>query len=152
VNPALVMNAELTIVTLTAEDYDAVRKLWEQAGLPIRAAGRDSREQFAEQLAGGIQNVVGARLGDRLVGVVVTTHDGRKGWINRLAVHPDFRRQGLGLRLIAEAERVLHEQGLQIIAALIEDWNQPSLALFERAGYVEYPGIHYVAKRDRQDV
>jgi ribosomal protein S18 acetylase RimI-like enzyme len=146
------MNAELTIVALTAEDYDAVRKLWEQAGLPIRAAGRDSREQFAGQLAGGLQNVVGARLGDRLVGVVVTTHDGRKGWINRLAVHPDFRRQGLGLRLIAEAERVLHEQGLLIIAALIEDWNQSSLALFERAGYVEYPGIHYVTKRDRQDV
>ena len=146
------MNAELTIVALTAEDYDAVRELWEQAGLKIRSSGRDSREQFAKQLAGGIQTVLGARLEDRLVGVVITTHDGRKGWINRLAVHPDFRREGLGLRLIAEAERVLHEQGLPIIAALIEDWNQPSLALFVRAGYVEYPGIHYVTKRDRRDV
>jgi L-amino acid N-acyltransferase YncA len=58
----------------------------------------------------------------------------------------------LGLRLIAEAERALHDQGLQMMAALIEDWNTPSLALFERAGYVDYPGIHYVTKRDRRDV
>jgi ribosomal protein S18 acetylase RimI-like enzyme len=146
------MNAEWTIVALTADDYEAVRELWEQAGLPIKAAGRDSREQFARQLAGGHQTVFGTRLGDRLVGVVVATHDGRKGWINRLAVHPDCRRQGLGLRLIAEAERALHDQGLQMMAALIEDWNTPSLALFERAGYVDYPGIHYVTKRDRRDV
>jgi len=146
------MSAKPTIVPLTAEDYDAVRELWEQAGLQIRSSGRDSRKQFARQLAGGLQTVLGARLGDRLVGVVLTTHDGRKGWINRLAVHPDVRRQGVGLRLIAEAERVLREQGLTIIAALIEPGNQPSLALFVRAGYVEYPGIHYVTKRDRQDV
>jgi ribosomal protein S18 acetylase RimI-like enzyme len=146
------MNAEWTIVALTVDDFEAVRELWEQAGLPIKSAGRDSREQFAVQLAGGLQTVFGVRLGDRLVGVVVATHDGRKGWINRLAVHPDFRRQGLGLRLIAEAERALHDQGLQVMAALIEDWNTPSLALFERAGYVEYPGIHYVTKRDRRDV
>jgi ribosomal protein S18 acetylase RimI-like enzyme len=148
----LVINGELTIIPLTTEDYDAIRELWDQAGLHIRSSGRDSREQFARQLAGGIQTVLGARLGDRLVGVVIATHDGRKGWINRLAVHPDVRRQGVGLRLIAEAERVLHDQGLPIIAALIEPENQPSLALFERAGYMEYPGIHYVTKRDRQDV
>ncbi|HVO70009.1 MAG TPA: GNAT family N-acetyltransferase [Aggregatilineaceae bacterium] len=146
------MNAEWTIVALTVDDYEAVRELWEQAGLPIKANGRDSREQFAGQLAGGFQKVLGVRLGDRLAGVVVATHDGRKGWINRLAVHPEFRRQGLGFRLIAEAERALHGQGLQVIAALIEDWNTPSLALFERAGFVEYPGIHYVTKRDRRDV
>ncbi len=146
------MGAEWTIVTLAAEDYDSVRALWEQAGLSIKPGGRDSRERFAAQLASGLQTVIGARAGDRLVGVVMTTHDGRKGWINRLAVHPDCRRQGLGLRLIQEAERVLHGQGLQLIAALIEDWNTPSLTLFQRAGYADYSGIHYVTKRESHDV
>jgi ribosomal protein S18 acetylase RimI-like enzyme len=140
------------MITLTAEDYDAVRALWEQAGLPIRPVGRDSREQFAAQLASGLQTVIGARDGDRLAGVVLTTHDGRKGWINRLAVHPDYRRQGLGRRLISEAERVLHAQGLEIIAALIEHENTASLTLFQQAGYIEYPDIHYVTKRERHDV
>jgi N-acetylglutamate synthase len=137
---------------LTADDYDAVRNLWEAAGLPVRPAGRDSREQFAAQLAGGTQIVIGVWDGERLIGVSVVTHDGRKGWINRLAVHPDSRRHGLGLYLIAESERVLREQGMHIIAVLIEEWNQASLALFARAGYSEHADIHYLSKREGQDV
>lgn len=146
------MNDTWVTLTLTAEDYDAILALWQQAKLPIRPAGRDSRTQFAAQIANGTQTVLGVREGDRLIGVVVATHDGRKGWINRLAVHPDVRRRGLGLYLIAEAERVLRDQGIQITAALIEDYNQPSLALFERAGYVLHRDIHYLTKREHDDV
>lgn len=143
---------EYKLVTLTAADYDRMRALWEAAGLPIRPNGRDSAEQFARQLAGGTQTALGVRVGDDLAGVVLATHDGRKGWINRLAVHPDFRRRGIGQYLIAEAERVLHAQGIRIVAALIEEWNTASLALFERAGYCRHPDIHYLSKRDAEEV
>lgn len=146
------MDAEWTVVTLGTDDYEAIRAVWEAAGLPVRPGGRDSRDQFARQMAGRTQTVIGLRTGGRLIGVVVVTHDGRKGWINRLAVHPDYRRQGAGMKLIAEAERALHEQGMQVIAALIESGNEASLALFQRAGYLDYPDIHYVTKRDSRDV
>lgn len=146
------MHPAWTTAVLTAEDYPAVRDLWEQAGLPIRPEGRDSPEQFARQLASGVQTVIGVREGSRLIGVVIATHDSRRGWINRLAVHPAYRRQGLGLELIAQAEQVLRAQGMQIIAALVEDWNTASLALLARAGYVDHRDIHYLTKRDRPDV
>lgn len=140
------------VVTLSAGDYDAVRALWEAAGLPIRPTGRDSREAFAQQLERGTQTAIGLEQGGRLVGVVLATHDGRKGWINRLAVDPAARRQGAGQRLVAEAERVLKAQGMSVIAALIEGSNSASLALFQQAGYETHPDIHYVSKRDRGDV
>lgn len=143
---------EYELVTLTAADYDQVRALWETAGLPIRPHGRDSAEQFARQMAAGTQTVLGVQAGDRVIGVVLATHDGRKGWINRLAVHPDFRRKGIGRMLVEQAERVLRAQGLQIVAALIDDGNTASLALFEQAGYTRHPDIHYLTKRDSQDV
>ena len=41
---------------------------------------------------------------------------------------------------------------MQIFAALIEPDNNASLALFEEAGYSEWPGMHYVSKRDSADV
>jgi ribosomal protein S18 acetylase RimI-like enzyme len=140
------------VVTLAAGDYDAVRALWEAAGLPIRPTGRDSREAFAEQIEGGTQSVIGLEQGGRLIGVVLATHDGRKGWINRLAVDPAVRRKGAGRRLIEEAERLLKAQGMSVIAALIEGSNRASLALFEQAGYETHPDLHYVSKRDRGDV
>lgn len=143
---------EFDLVILSAADYDSVIALWQQAGLHIRPAGRDSAEQFARQLAGGVQTVLGLRAEGMLVGVAVVTHDGRKGWINRLAVHPDFRRRGAGKRLIAEAECRLHAQGIGIVAALVEDWNTSSLALFQGAGYTLHPDIHYLTKRDNDEV
>ncbi len=148
----MVAGDEFALAVLSAADYESVLALWRQAGLHISLAGRDSAEQFDRQLAGGTQTVLGLRAGGTLAGVVVVTHDGRKGWINRLAVHPDFRRRGAGSRLIAEAERLLHAQGIGIVAALIEDWNQASLALFERAGFSLRPDVHYLTKRESDEV
>lgn len=143
----------ITTRTLAAEDYDAVRALWDAAGLHIRPAGRDSQEAFAAQIASGCQIVIGLEDGARLVGVAVATTDSRRGWINRVAVHPAYRRQGLGLRLIAECERVLRDaHGLRIIAAQVEDWNTASLALMARAGYVRHDDIIYFSKRESDEV
>lgn len=140
------------VESLSAADYEAICEVWEAAGLPVRPTGRDSREAFERQMLTGIQTVLGVRDGATLIGVVVTTHDGRKGWINRLAVRPEYRRQGVGRQLVAAAEATLKAQGMQIIAALIEGHNTASLALFEQCGYADYADIHYVSKRDSQDV
>ena len=140
------------VESLGARDYPEIIHLWRQAGLPIKPAGRDSEEQFNKQIARGTQITLGVRCDGRLVGVVLATHDGRKGWINRLAVHPDFRRQGLGTYLIEAAEKALRAEGYRIIAALIEDWNTGSLALFERAGYHVHRDVYYLTKRDSDDV
>lgn len=139
---------------LGVEDYDAILALWQAAGLSIRPVGRDSREAFAKQLAGDTQTVIGLEVDGQLVGVVLATHDGRKGWINRLAVHPDYRRRGYAKQLLSEAERVLKEQhGLQIVAALVEAWNEASLELFQRAGYTTLEeGVYYLSKRDSWEV
>ena len=143
----------ITTRRLTAGDYEAVRALWEAAGLHIRPVGRDSGEAFAAQLASGCQVAIGLEDDGRLVGVVLATHDSRRGWINRLAVHPAYRRRGLGKRLIGEAERVLRdERGLPVISAHIESWNEASLALFAQAGYVRHDDVIYFSKRDSQDV
>jgi len=145
----------LTVVAvrvLTIADYDQAMAVWQRSGLhSLRPSGRDSREAFAEQLTSGTQKLIGLELHGNLVGVVLTTHDGRKGWINRLAVLPELRRRGYAQQLVAEAERVLRSQGITVIAVLIEPDNQESLALFQQLGYAELPGMHYLSKRESAD-
>jgi N-acetylglutamate synthase len=137
---------------INASDYARMMALWEAAGLHVKPQGRDSHEAFARQIAGGTQTAIGIEneTGE-LVGVTLATHDGRKGWINRLAVHPDARRQGIGEALIAAAEQRLHQQGIDVIAALIEPENVASLSLFIKSGYAEWPGLHYVSKRSSDE-
>ena len=142
------------LVILGTDDYDRLLSLWQQAGLhSLRPQGRDSREAIARQLESGLQTIIGLEVDGRLVGAIVTTHDGRKGWLNRLAVVPDMRRRGYARRLIEAGEERLHEQGMQVVAALVESDTPASLVLFRRAGYVEIdPHIHYLTKRTSEDV
>jgi ribosomal protein S18 acetylase RimI-like enzyme len=136
---------------LTVEDHAAILDLWQRAGLhSIRPQGRDSRQALADQLARG-QVVLGLEEDGRLVACVLITDDTRKGWINRLAVDPDYRRRGLAARLIAEAENELRARGLRVFSALIESENVESLSLFQREGYKTHD-IVYVSKRDGEGV
>jgi ribosomal protein S18 acetylase RimI-like enzyme len=88
----------------------------------------------------------------RLVGAVLGTHDGRKGWINRLTVAPAYRHRGIAARLVAEVEKRLRRTGIAIISALIEDGNQTSMQAFARLGYEERRDIVYFVKRRRADI
>jgi len=144
---------EFCIRPLGLDDYDALLALWQRARLhSLKPQGRDSRASLARQLASGVQTILGLEVNGQLVGAVTATHDSRKGWINRLVVDPDHRRRGYATRLIAVAEKVLREHGMCVIAALVESDNPASLALFQKAGYVEIdPAVHYLSKRDSDD-
>lgn len=136
---------------LTVDDHAAILDLWRRAGLhSIRPQGRDSRQALAAQLAQG-QVALGLEEDGKLAACVLVTDDTRKGWINRLAVDPDYRRRGLAARLIAEAEKELRARGLQVFSALIESENVESLSLFQREGYKTHD-IVYVSKRDGEGV
>ena len=130
-------------------DYARVMELWAEGGLPLKPKGRDSRENIARQIK--MPNVLflvaEKGKGGRIIGTVLATHDGRKGWINRLAVDATLRKRGIGARLVREAERRLEALGMDILACLIEDDNDVSMAVFEKLGYKKHPEIIYFAKR-----
>jgi GNAT superfamily N-acetyltransferase len=142
----------MQIRTLTLNDYDETVKLWAEAKLPFRPKGRDSRQAIAKQMNATVEFFIGAFEDSRLVGTVFLSSDMRKGWINRLAVHPDRRRRGVAKALIAEAERILRKHGVRLFCALIEDCNGVSRKLFKECGYVEDSDIKYFSKRDSDEV
>lgn len=84
----------------------------------------------------------------RLIGTIIGSDDGRKGWINRLAVDPGYRGRGTARGLIAEIERRFKQRGRKIIAVLVEDWNSVSLEFFQSCGYVLDRSILYLSKRE----
>jgi len=143
----------LEIRTLTIRDYEAMVRLWREAGMPFKPKGRDSRKMIAEQMRAFPEFFIGAFCGNKLVGVVIGSYDGRmKGWINRLAVHPAYRRQGIAQRLVRRVEEALEKRGAAIFCALIETPNEESVKFFQKMGYQIHKDILYVTKRKSQDV
>jgi GNAT superfamily N-acetyltransferase len=57
------------------------------------------------------------------------------------------RRQGIGARLVREAEAWLDAEGMDILACLIEIDNPVSMQVFQTLGYTKHEDIIYFAKR-----
>lgn len=136
---------------LRPSDYAAIIGVLEQAGLDPRVRGRDARKELTRQMRSRQSVYLGAFDGDRLVGTVLGTHDLRKGWINRLAVLPEYRRRGVASRLVRACERGLRDRGIEIFAALIEGDNAASQRLFAHLGY-ESLDIRYFRRKVRDEV
>lgn len=132
-------------------DYDSVIEVWNRSGLPTKKLGRDSRENIQEQMKDDHLLFLGAFENNKLIGVIIVNHEGRKGWINRLAVLPEFQRRGVASKLIECGENWLREKGIKIYATLIEDYNDSSKKLFKKMGYVFHKDIFYYSKRESDE-
>jgi len=137
---------------LTMEDYPELVKLWKRAGLPFKPRGRDSRAHIAREMGDNPDFFIGAFDRDILAGAILASHDGRKGWLNRVAVDPDYRRQGLARKLTQAGEKALRRHGIRIFGLLIHSYNKASLRLARSLGYREHHDILYLTKRDNSQV
>ena len=141
------------IETLTAADLDDVLDVWRDAGLPTRPTGRDARAAILAQFALPQCRFFGIRdASGRLIGAVLANHEGRKGWINRLAVRPAARRGGLARALLEACERWFGDEGILVVAALVEGYNTGSQALFEACDYDRDTSLVYYRKVKDPDV
>lgn len=142
----------MKIRALRPDDYDRLIDLWSAAGLDHRPEGRDRRDRIERELDGPASVFLVAEEEGRLVGAVLGTHDGRKGWINRLAVAPDARRRGIGRALVDAAEARFEALGIGIFTCLVEEWNRDSMTFFRAIGYVEHRDCVYYAKRTSPEI
>src|SRR4051794_6472286 len=105
------------IRTMTIEDYDSViGLLTTTSGVRLRDA--DSREGIAGYLERNPGFSFVAFADETIVGCVMCGHDGRRGYLQHLAVSPDYRLRGIGSALVEACLAKL--EGLGIIKAHID--------------------------------
>jgi|SRR5215472_6175424 len=71
-----------------------------------------------------------------VIGTIMAGYDGHRGWIYSLAVSPTWRRQGIGSRLMAVAEKALIEKGAVKINLQIADGNESVAEFYKSLGFV----------------
>ena len=133
------MSGNVVTREFCVDDYDPALELWRSVeGLEV--AEGDDREGVAQFIARnpGLSRV--AVDGTRVVGVVMCGHDGRRGHIYHLAVDPEYRRYGVGKRLVQECLDGLRQVGVVRAIILVADDNPGGAEFWKRAGWEDIPG------------
>jgi len=124
----------MKIRTMTTDDYDAVMNLL-QATNGVRLRDADSREAIARYLDRNPNLSYVALVEGDLAGCIMCGHDGRRGYLQHLAVSVRHRRQGIGTALVESCLAGLEELGIlkSHIDILIE--NRQGCEFWSRLGW-----------------
>ena len=139
------------------EDYDAMIGLWNSTEQSKRALNPvdDSREGIERYLKRNPATCFVASKNDgtqELAGVILAGHDGRRGIVHHLCVHPDHRRQGIARALVQRAEDALRNEGISKVFGLVFRDNAAANAFWENRGYTLRTNLNYRNKSIHGDV
>jgi ribosomal-protein-alanine N-acetyltransferase len=94
-----------------------------------------TREQFAMGLERGVYKILGVRREGRLAGYIAFSLIADEMEILNLAVHPDFRRNGLGAALLARAFEICTKRGISKSFLDVKVSNGAAIDLYRKFGY-----------------
>ena len=148
---------EIAIRNVTIEDYDKLCALWNSTEQSRRALNPvdDSRDGIARYLRRNPTTCFLACPAEdprRVIGVILTGHDGRRAIIHHMCIHPEFRRRGIARMLVQEAEEALRAEGITKVFGLVFKDNDPANAFWESQGYTLRTNLNYRNKSLNQAV
>ena len=127
---------------MTIEDYDQAYDLWIkcQNGLNNKD---DSREGIDKYLKRNPETSFVATCDNIVVGVILCGHDGRRGIIQHTAVSPDYRRYGIGSKLVELALDALKAEGINKVLLVAFKKNEAGNAFWESQGFTVREDLNY---------
>ena len=135
----------ITIAEFTIEAYEQVYSLWNTCdGIGLSAA--DSRDNIRAYLDRNPGMSLLAWDENKIVASILCGHDGRRGYIHHLAVHPDYRRQGLGGMLVEKSLVALASAGIQKCHIFIFTDNAPGSEFWKSIGWTPRQDIGVISK------
>ncbi|ANW26824.1 GCN5 family acetyltransferase [Vibrio coralliilyticus] len=124
----------VTIRPMTIEDYETVIQLWHQTeGMSVRDA--DSRENIALYLDRNPDLSFVVISEGNIIGAVLVGTDGRRGYLQHLAVLPQFRGQRIGYQLISQSINALAKIGIPKTHLFVYDDNLNAQKFYEKLGW-----------------
>jgi len=118
-----------------ANDYGRTVTLWRGIEKGMNVGRSDTPEETLKKLERDPDLFLVAEIDHEIIGTVIGAFDGRRGMIYHLAVHKDFRGQGIGANLLEEVERRLQAKGcLKCLMHVLDD-NTEAIQFYKNKGW-----------------
>ena len=136
-------NTAADIRLMTIADYDAVYKLWlNTEGVGMRSL--DDTKAGIEMFLERNPNTNFVAVSDKkIVGVTLSGHDGRRGYLYHTAVLPAFRGQGIGRALIDSVRQSMEAEGINRIGLVVYKKNESGNAFWKALGWDKRRDLNY---------
>ena len=103
------------------DDEESLVSLWQVCELTV--PWNNPHKDIARKLQVQPELFLVGILDSNLIATVMGGYDGHRGWINFLAVHPDFRENGYGQKIMNSVETKIREMGCPKINLQIRTGN-----------------------------
>lgn len=94
-----------------------------------------SYEALAEELSNPLAVFFVAVIGSRVVGYAGMHHIIDEGYITNIAVHPDFRRNGIATALVEKLDAYAKKECLSMLTLEVRQSNAAAINIYKRAGF-----------------
>jgi ribosomal protein S18 acetylase RimI-like enzyme len=116
------------------KDYQkALIELWKKCNLIVPQ--NDPLEDIQKKLEFQPDMFLIALLNGKLIGSVMVGYEGHRGWLNYLAVLPDYQNRGYGRKLVEKAIAELQKLGCLKLNVQIRESNISAVRFYERLGF-----------------
>ena len=120
-----------------ADDYHRARELWEQTeGMGLNEADTEAAIASYSDRNPGFSAVAAAHDGE-VVGAVLCGHDGRRGFLDHLAIAPAHRGTGIGRGLVEFCFARLAAAGIPRCNVFVYEENGEGIRFFLHNGWYE---------------
>ena len=128
---------------MTINDYDLVYSLW--LNTPHMGLNNldDSKNGIAVYLKRNPNTCFVAEKDGNIIGVILSGHDGRRGFIYHVAVAQSEQRHGIGTALVKTAMSALEREGINKVALVVLSNNEKGNAFWERQGFSSRSDLVY---------
>lgn len=125
----------MKIRKMDIEDFEQIYDLWiHTEGMGLNTTD-DSREGIAKYLLRNPDTCFVAESDEKLIGVIMSGHDGRRGFIYHTTVRKEYRGQGIGKKLVDSAMTALETEGIHKVALVAFEKNVLGNKFWEKAGF-----------------
>ncbi|NDE90811.1 MAG: GNAT family acetyltransferase [Alphaproteobacteria bacterium] len=132
----------MTIVIRVAGDKDKIQviSLWRLCKLVADYNNPDA--DFSQALGKSNSDIlVGVDANENILAALMVGHDGHRGWIYYVAVHPEHQNQGFGSSMVDAAEKWLSERNIRKLMLLVREDNTQVVDFYKKLSFEEAPRV-----------